>query len=51
MDFVRVYTGTLKKGQMIMNVSKKKRERIGRILRMHADRSEDMNELDAGTSA
>ncbi|MFA6891160.1 MAG: elongation factor G, partial [Sphaerochaetaceae bacterium] len=48
MDFVRVYTGTLKKGQVIMNVSKKKRERIGRILRMHADRSEDMNELDAG---
>jgi elongation factor G len=27
MDFVRVYTGTLKKGQMIMNISKKKRER------------------------
>ncbi|MCH3908655.1 MAG: elongation factor G [Sphaerochaeta sp.] len=48
MDFVRVYTGTLKKGQMIMNISKKKRERIGRILRMHADRSEDMTELEAG---
>jgi len=48
MDFVRVYTGTLKKGQMVMNISKKKRERIGRILRMHADRSEDMNELEAG---
>lgn len=46
--FVRVYRGTLKKGTNIFNVTKKKRERIGRILRMHADRSEDLTELKAG---
>jgi len=48
MDFVRVYNGTIKKGQMIMNISKKKRERVNRILRMHANRSEDLTELEAG---
>ena len=48
MAYVRVYQGKLKKGQMIMNISKKKRERVGRILRMHADRTEDMMTLEAG---
>ncbi len=46
--YVRVYQGTLKKGAMIYNVNKKKRERIGRILRMHADRTQDLTELNAG---
>jgi elongation factor G len=46
--YVRVYRGTLKKGAMIYNVNKKKRERIGRILRMHADRTQDLTELNAG---
>ncbi|AEV28466.1 translation elongation factor EF-G [Sphaerochaeta pleomorpha str. Grapes] len=48
MCFVRVYQGKLKKGTAIMNISKKKRERINRILRMHADRPEDLTELEAG---
>ncbi|MFA6865128.1 MAG: elongation factor G [Sphaerochaetaceae bacterium] len=48
LSFVRVYRGTLKKGSTIYNVNKKKKERIGRILRMHADRTQDLNELNAG---
>lgn len=46
--YVRVYQGTIKKGSNIYNVTKKKRERIGRILRMQADRPQDLNELQAG---
>ena len=37
--FVRVYSGTIKKGSAVMNISKKKRERINRLLRMHANLS------------
>jgi elongation factor G len=43
LSYVRVYRGKLKNGSMIYNINKKKRERVGRILRMHADRSEDLN--------
>lgn len=46
--FVRMYSGTLKKGEAVMNIEKKKRERVNRILRMHANRPEDLNELQAG---
>ncbi|MXI87466.1 elongation factor G [Sphaerochaeta halotolerans] len=48
MSFVRVYNGVIKKGTTLMNISKKKRERVNRILRMHADRSEELSELEAG---
>ncbi|MCY1153503.1 MAG: elongation factor G [Sphaerochaetaceae bacterium] len=48
LSYVRVYKGKLKKGATIFNVTKNKRERIGRILRMHADRREDLSELVAG---
>lgn len=48
LNFVRVYHGTIKKGTAIMNISKKKRERVNRILRMHANRSEELTELEAG---
>ncbi|MGD1822354.1 MAG: elongation factor G [Pleomorphochaeta sp.] len=48
LSYVRVYRGKLKKGTNIYNVSKSKRIRIGRILRMHADRREDLSELTAG---
>lgn len=46
--FVRVYSGTFKKSTAILNITKKKRERINRILRMHANRSVELNELQAG---
>ncbi|MFA6695335.1 MAG: elongation factor G [Sphaerochaeta sp.] len=48
MSFVRVYNGTIKKGTALMNISKKKRERVNRIIRMHADRQEELSELEAG---
>ena len=46
--FVRVYSGTLKKGVAVYNISKGKKERINRLFRMHAMREEDISELKAG---
>ncbi len=51
MCFVRMYSGSIKPGQQIYNVGKKKRERVNRILRMHADKTEPMNSLEAGDIA
>ncbi len=46
--FVRVYSGTLKKGVSVYNVTKGKKERINRLVRMHAMREEDLSELKSG---
>lgn len=46
--FVRVYSGTLRVGSAALNTIKGKRERIGRLVRMHADHREDVMELHAG---
>ena len=46
--FVRVYAGQLKKGMNIYNPRTKKRERIGRLLRLHANSREDVDVLYAG---
>ena len=46
--FFRVYSGTFKKGSAIFNISKKKKERITRLFRMHANRPEQIDELSAG---
>ena len=46
--FVRVYSGVLKKGVAVYNITKGKKERVNRLLRMHADRSEELTELRAG---
>ncbi len=46
--FVRVYSGELKSGSYIYNSTKEKRERIGRIMRIHANSREDINILRAG---
>jgi len=48
LTYIRVYSGSLKKGSYVLNVSKGKRERIGRILRMHANHREDMDQVFAG---
>jgi elongation factor G len=48
MAFVRMYGGTVKKGSVLFNGSKKKRERINRILRMHSNRSEELPVLESG---
>lgn len=46
--FVRVYSGELKAGSYIYNSSVGRRERIGRLVRMHANKREDITELGAG---
>lgn len=46
--FVRVYSGVFKKATAVLNINKKKRERVNRILRMHANRSQELSELQAG---
>jgi len=46
--YVRMYSGSIKPGGAVYNVGKKKRERANRILRMHSNKSEPMDELSAG---
>ncbi|MEO6572520.1 MAG: elongation factor G [Polyangiaceae bacterium] len=48
LTFFRVYSGTLTSGTMVANSTRGKRERIGRILRMHANKREELTEADAG---
>ena len=49
--FVRVYSGTLKSGSYVYNSTKGKRERVGRILQMHANHREEIEQLYAGDIA
>ncbi len=49
--FTRVYSGVLKAGTMVVNSVNGKRERVGRIVRMFADRREDVKEVQAGDIA
>ncbi len=49
--FFRVYSGTLKNGSYVYNSTKGKRERIARILRMHANHREEIDEIRAGDIA
>ena len=49
--FMRVYSGTLKTGSYVYNSTKGKRERVGRILRMHANHREEIDEIRAGDIA
>ncbi len=49
--FARVYSGTLKTGSYVYNSTKGKRERVGRILRMHANHREEIEEIRAGDIA
>ena len=46
--YIRVYSGVLSQGQTVQNSTKGKKERIGRLIRMHADRREDITEIRAG---
>jgi len=46
--FFRVYSGMLKSGESVYNVAKRRKERIGRLLRMHANKREDIQEILAG---
>ncbi len=49
--FVRVYSGRLEKGTYALNSTKNQRERIGRLMRMHANHREDIDEISAGDIA
>ena len=49
--YVRMYSGKISAGTQVFNVGKKKRERVNRILRMHADKSEPMDSVSAGDIA
>jgi elongation factor G len=51
LTFFRVYSGVLRSGDFVMNVTKGKRERIGRILRMHANKREEVKEIFSGNIA
>ncbi|WP_071027939.1 elongation factor G [Peptoniphilus raoultii] len=49
--YFRVYSGVLKAGSYVMNSTKGKRERVGRILQMHANKRNEINEIYAGEIA
>ena len=51
LTFFRVYSGRLKAGSTVLNATTGKRERIGRVLRMHAIRREDVDEVFTGDIA
>ncbi|HNY20746.1 MAG TPA: elongation factor G [Treponemataceae bacterium] len=49
--YVRMYSGKIKTGDQVFNVGKKKRERVNRILRMHSNKSDPMDSVEAGDIA
>ncbi len=51
LTFFRVYSGTLQSGSYILNSNKEKKERIGRLLQMHANNREEISEVFAGDIA
>jgi elongation factor G len=48
LTFFRVYSGTVTAGSTILNSTRGKKERIGRVVRMHADKREEVKEVSAG---
>ena len=48
LTFFRVYSGTIKAGSYVLNSTKNEKERVGRIVRMHANHREEIEELGAG---
>ena len=49
--FVRVYSGTLRPGDTVLNATKRRKERVGKLLRMHANKQEIIEEIKAGDIA
>jgi elongation factor G len=49
--YVRVYSGTLDAGSYVLNTTKNERERVGRLLRMHANHREEISSVSAGDIA
>jgi len=48
LTFVRVYAGTLKSGDSVLNTTRGHKERIGRMFQMHADKRDEIKEVSAG---
>jgi elongation factor G len=51
LTYFRVYSGKLQKGSYVLNPGKNKKERVSRILRMHANKREDVDSVEAGDIA
>ncbi len=51
LTFLRVYSGVLKSGETVLNSTKDKKERIGRLLQMHANERKEISEAEAGDIA
>jgi len=51
LTYIRVYSGVCKTGSTVYNATKRTRERIGRLLRMHANKREEIESIDAGDIA
>jgi elongation factor G len=51
LTYIRVYSGVLKTGQSVYNSTRKVRERMGRLLRMHANKREEIESVEAGDIA
>jgi elongation factor G len=49
--YVRMYSGRIREGQTVYNIGKKKRERVNRLLRMHANHSQQIDHVEAGDIA
>lgn len=49
--YVRVYSGILQSGKQILNVTRNRKERVGRLLRIYADKREEIKEIGAGDIA
>ena len=48
LTFTRIYSGSIKKGDQLLNSTKEKRERVGRMMMMHAINREEIDEAFAG---
>ncbi|HBC20404.1 MAG TPA: elongation factor G, partial [Alcanivorax sp.] len=48
LTFIRVYSGVLNSGDSVMNSVRQKKERVGRLLQMHANSREEIKEVLAG---
>ena len=51
LSFLRVYSGSVKTGQTVLNVNKGKTAKVGRLLRMHANKREEINQIFSGDIA
>jgi elongation factor G len=51
LTYIRVYSGVLKTGEFVYNSTRKSRERMGRLLRMHANKREEIESIEAGDIA